>query len=111
MELDIAINRIEKYLKEDNIDKSFLQANFKPNSDIAIKIENGNFYWVTKREKEIAAEKNKVENKKLSPEELNNKLRSLGLIDNPSYKDEIHYVLKNINMTIKKGSFVVILGE
>jgi hypothetical protein len=111
METVVSTNRIEKYLKEDNVEKNFILANHNPQSDVAVKIENGSFYWVTAKEKKIAAEKNKPENQKLSAEGLDQKLKTLGLLDPQPTNDDALCVLKDINMKIKKGSFVVILGE
>lgn len=111
MEVRVSSERIEKYLKEDDIDRSYITYELNPLSDVAISIENGSFYWVTKAEKQAAAEKNKEELKKTLPESEHEKIDILVSAQETSDSDENVYVLKNINLKIKKGSFVAILGE
>ena len=79
----MSLERVEKFMFSGDVDTSYISRRNDPKSDIAIKVQNGSFYWNDKPN-------NNVENNRKT-------------FDNR--------ILKNINMTIKKGSFVAILGE
>ena len=83
----VSLERLEKFMFSEDIDTSYIKKSESENSQTAIKIKNGNFYW----------------NKGKSQEEIQDKQESFSDSDQP--------ILKNINMDIKKGSFVAILGE
>jgi len=72
----------------DDIDTSYIKKSESKSSNTAIKIQNGNFYWGQGKPKDGA--QNKKQEESSEP-------------DKP--------ILKNINMDIKKGAFVAILGE
>mgnify|MGYP002620850355 FL=1 len=109
MEARVSSARIESYLKEDDIDTSYILKDENPNDDYAVTIENGSFYWVTEAEKAAAAERNREELRKKLPKDQQDKIE---ILTNPQDVIEGNtWVLKDINMKIKKGSFVAILGE
>jgi len=72
----------------EDIDTSYITKTKDTAKDIAIKIKNGNFYWASKKT------------------EPGNQEQEQEGFTNPN-----NLILKNINMEIKKGSFVAILGE
>lgn len=127
----------------EEVDLSYMKSN--ENSDIAICMKNGNFYWLTEEEKEIKKkmeeeekeddEEKKSEENKSSREKEEEKLEgpikkrndvNVNLDENPLLlgsqvvnalevveNDKLPYklILKDINIEIKKGSFIAILGE
>ena len=78
----VSMQRLEEFMFSDDIDTSYIKKTSGNSS--AVKIQNGNFYWNQGGDK-------------------NNKQATSSDSDKP--------ILKNINMDIKKGSFVAILGE
>jgi len=72
----VSLERVEKFMFSGEVDTSYINKNKDAHSDIAIKVQNGNFSW----------------NEKSNNNENNRKG-----VDN--------LILKNINMTIKKGFF------
>ena len=78
-----SFEKIEKFLFHEEINTSYITHASSTMSPLAIKITNGNFFW-TKNESKLTNDK-KMENSRL--------------------------ILKNINLRIKKRSFVAIIGE
>ena len=63
LESIVAMRRIEKFLKAEEIDTSYIQYHESSEADVnAIVIKNGEFFWVDETEK--SKEKKKVEGKK-----------------------------------------------
>jgi len=77
----VSLERIQQFMCSEEINTDYISTE-KNDSDEAITIKNGNFLWTSKTE-ETSNDKGSAQN----------------------------YILKNINMEIKKGSFVAILGE
>jgi len=151
MEAFVALERITKYLKAKDVNYGYIKQSDNIETDIAIKMENGNFYWLTEEEKKIQKEKEKEEKEKLEKE--NGKNGENDKKDNEAQKEALketeevvalqnnevqldkeaspaldlennlkesennepstgyNLILEDINLTIKKGSFVAILGE
>jgi len=156
LESKVAVDRVSKFLLADEVRLDYIKTGKSEDSDQAIKVENGNFYWLTEKEKILKKEKeeelknkdskkgknNKKDKKKkdkknkksiVNKESLssnsdniivttynsNNNNQQNGEAQpalnneeaqgdsNPDYK----LILKDINLSIKKGSFVAILGE
>ena len=76
----------------EEVDTEYMKHSKNSKKDVAIKIENGNFYWV----KDVQKESQKKENNEIQLQEV-------------APKSQL--ILKDINMKIEKGSFVAILGE
>ena len=124
------MKRIEKFLKTDDIDKSILQynSNLEIDQENAITIKNGNFYWVDNDESEDLKKSSKQDIQDQDPKK-NASLQTIkgSAIDrfqkyesrNEETKDNSgnlndtceNLILKNINLEIKKSSFVAIIGE
>lgn len=125
-----AFKRIERYLSSEEISQS---KNYKtisdPNSMIAIGIENGEFTWdlsvLPDDEDEIKEKKKELEKKEkeLKKQEKHKKIDITATpvdqeivqleLEKASFDDDAHnnfLGLKNINLSIKKGEFVVITG-
>lgn len=139
MESKVALDRITKYLLSEDIHLDEIQKQENNDSDVAIKVENGNFYWLTEEEKKLKKEKEKEEKEKLEKEEKeNNDKKAIEDKEPPQSSDVIldqenpasndleadkksslieqpnnayNLILEDINIMIKKGSFVAILGE
>ena len=129
LESIVSMKRIEKFLKTDDIDKSILQYNsnfFEIDQENAITMKNGNFYWVDNDESEDL-KKNSTQD--IQDPKKNASLQTIkgSTVDrfqkyesnNEETKDDIsnlndtteNLILKNINLEIKKNSFVAIIGE
>lgn len=106
----VSMKRIENFLLAEEIDPSIIQTS--DDSKIAIKIKNGNFYWISEKEKLIAAEKNKPENKEKTDEQLEETIKHfIKLIPEDKMEVKPKNILKDINLKIEKGSFIAVLGE
>ena len=179
IEAKVALDRVTKYLIAEDIHLDYVKTQEKGESETAIKVEKGNFYWLTEAEKELKKEKEKEENEngekggkksKKKAKEIKNKEKkakkgkeknkkqvnepkentTVQKVPQSVTSDTLSYVissqdneiqanlkatspilpisptdledqkesdsaykltLKNINLDIKKGSFVAILGE
>ena len=122
IETFVGINRIQKFLLEDEVDMKYIKRNDIFNPDVAIKIENGNFYWV---EPDQLKDKKKEKKQKSAKRPQNGEVvLEMAPLRRPSEQSIVSsegssiveegkpvYTLKNINMQIKKGAFVAIIGE
>ena len=133
----MALDRIAKYLTTEDIHYDYIKKDEISNSDQAIKVENGNFYWLTEEEKALKKEKEEKE-KTQEPQEKKEETETKDIKEVDENKSlhlesekaqildaevedksplpnaiasESQLVLEDINLTIKKGSFVAILGE
>ncbi len=94
----VSMERVQKFMFNEEIDTSYIAQSMVPASENAIKIANGNFYWV-KNEKQHSSDDDDNKNK------VKNSADYQKLVEPPQL------ILKNINMEIKRGSFIAILGE
>jgi len=88
----VSLDRLQKFLFSEEVNTEYVAHSKEPKGNVAIKIENGNFYWV------------KDDNQR---EYLKTEVRDIQLQET----NRPDLILKDINMEIKKGSFVAILGE
>lgn len=118
-ETKIAMKRLSDYLNASELTDGDL-INTKPSSeDIAIEIENGNFQWEilpeaekemkdkdanTSKGKEPAAESNTKDNEK-------DEVEKVDAMDMKPVKTEDHIHLRNINVKLKKGQLVAVVGS
>ena len=91
------MERVQKFMFNEEIDTSYIAHSRLPANENAIKITNGNFYWI---KHERPGGTTSIENNSKAGCDQQEKL-----VDRPQL------ILKNINMQIKTGSFVAILGE
>jgi len=139
IESKISLSRVTKYLLAEEVQRDFITQSSSLDSDTAIKVQNGNFYWLSeedkkkKKEKEEEDKKTEAEKKK-KKKKTNDSKKSSTVTEsivvtshNPpaiAQKESIatesvlspsdlpyKLILKDINLEIKKGSFVAILGE
>ncbi|RZK11513.1 MAG: hypothetical protein EOO43_19305 [Flavobacterium sp.] len=141
IESKIALNRVSKYLLAEEVQRDFITQSTSLESDTAIKVQNGNFYWLSEEDKRKKKEKEE-EDKKTDDEKKKDKKKKSQVGDsnkasvvqsivvtshNPppfiANKESVitesvvdqpvpyKLILKDINLEIKKGSFVAILGE
>lgn len=92
----VSLGRIEKFMFAEEIDMSYIEHNPRSVRDYAIKINNGSFNWVDKQPNATTDQPN---------------LSAKTNVELNQIKGESDLVLKNINLQIKRGSFVAILGE
>ena len=118
LETIIGAQRIQKFFDAEEIDKSYITSETLNNEKIALSIKKGNFYWENDEDnhenntmtKSGDDKDNKIQKLNKNFEE---NLIELTIID-PSKKNLMHennLTLKDINMEIKKGSFVALIGE
>lgn len=125
LEASISLGRIQKFLLAEEIDTKFIKRNDEWNSDIALKVENGFFYWNEPGQKKDIRQKVRKSSRKESLKsknsnasnqiaiEMNDRRSSVASSQSSVAESERSslYILKNINLEIKKGSFVAIIGE
>ena len=130
IETFVAMGRIQKFLNEEEITTKYITRNDLWCQDAAIKVENGNFYWI-EPEKLKDLKKNKKKSPKDKKQVANNQGGTFALEMGPMPNEQRGsiasrassqessiieegkplYILKNINLEIKKGAFVAIIGE
>jgi len=108
IESKISLNRVTKYLLAEEVQRDFITRNNSLNTDTAIKVQNGNFYWLTEEEKQKKKEKEKEEKKEQGDDKIDDQQESVNIT---SHNAPYRLVLQDINVEIKKSSFVAILGE
>jgi len=93
----VALDRIQNFLAADDIDTSYIKHSQITHPDIALKLTNGTFSWLDDEAKP------KDDSPKKAPVDLEN--GSAGI------KKKTEPILKDLNIEIKTGSFVAILGD
>lgn len=125
VETMISMERVEKYLKQEEVDESNVKKEVNPLNNVSIKVSNLSFSWGSQKNDETKEEKNgkkgKIlkESKKTKTEESESIITSKILIEDTKTNDDIDYpidneiptVLKNIDISIKKGEFIGVIGE
>ena len=107
-------------MSTDDIDTSYINHRQDHTDDISIKIQNGTFKWIDENEKPReepnpkSPQKGKPEGSELSPMKKNQgqgPKQGVDLEGSAGIKRTPEVILKDINMEVKSGSFVAILGE
>lgn len=123
LEAIISMGRIQKFLLAEEIDTKYIKRNDDWDSDVAIKIQNGFFYWNEPgQKKDLSQIVKKNSQKRLVNAKAVSALEGQVCIEMASVasssKSSIaeserssEYILKDINLEIKKGSFVAFIGE
>jgi len=105
--LKVSLDRISKFLTAEEINTEYIKKNEIDYPETAIRVKNGNFYWLTEEEKRLKKKREEEEN-----EEGDDKKEIVGREEPPASENEGEkLILKDINLEIKKGSFVAILGD
>jgi len=114
----ISYDRIQNFLSTDDIDTSYIHHDQHMRSDISLKIQNGTFKWIDENEKpretapDLKKKKAQVEDgEEMSPMKgrRNREEKDFGNLEGVKRKPEV--ILKDINMEVKHGAFIAILGE
>lgn len=123
LEFKVSQERVSKFLLAKEIQTGYIRREHENSANVSIKITNGNFYW---RDMDKTGE---VMPKSLADKERKSagqtrfselELASTTSIENQALLDDISdssedqvnkLILKNINLEVKKGAFVAILGE
>jgi hypothetical protein len=113
-ELLVSMKRIEGFLLSKEINQSYIIQDSLDNTDLSIRITNGNFCWKTggrmlTHSDSIGASTPRTPRMDASPTKKMSFEMGKAMSENSR-----HYgiaVLEDINIEIKKGSFVVVLGE
>ena len=123
LEAIISMGRIQKFLLAEEIDTKYIKKNDDWDSDVAIKIQNGFFYWNEPGQKKDLSQivkknsqKRSVNAKAVSALEgqVCIEMASMASSSKSSIAESERsskYILKDINLEIKKGSFVAFIGE
>ena len=134
LDLKVSLDRVSKFLLAEDIQADYIKKS--EDLDVAIKMTNGNFYWLTEEERKLKKKKEDEEKQKAeSAEDSGGAEKAEGdkkdeKKDDGSGSEEKkeaevekqaseslnenggeRLILKDINLEIKKGSFVAILGE
>ena len=128
---NISVRRVEKFLLSKEIDRSYIKQTNSTKDELAIQISSGTFAWVPfdiqgrnfheieikALQTEIEEEQNVGEISSSQTEEINEdagtqRRDSELLIETSPLSSEIkRFQLRDINIGIKKGAFVAIIGE
>ena len=102
MEFLVSIRRINEFLMCDEIDENIIKR--EEDGEVAIEVNNGNFFWgfAKATDDEMENEKKKLSGTYVSSDSSE---------ERPDVKFKDHITLKDINLNIKKGEFVCIVGE
>ena len=71
LESRVALNRVSKFLTAEEVKLEYIKSSEEASSDVAIKMRNGSFYWMSEEEKRL--KKEKEEEDKLTEEEKKKK--------------------------------------
>jgi len=114
MDLKVSLDRINKFLTAEEINTEYIKKNEVDYPGTAVKVKDGNFYWLTEEEKKLK-EKKEEEKKNKGGEKKNEIIQQEGSnseISSPTTENGGEkLILKDLNLDIKKGSFVAILGD
>ncbi len=103
----VAVDRLQNFLSSADIDMSYIKHSQATDPHTALKLTNGTFSWIDENAKpaEQPQSPKKSEGKRGGQVELEMSagLKKSGKVGGP--------ILKDINMEVKTGSFVAILGE
>ncbi|CAD8125126.1 unnamed protein product [Paramecium sonneborni] len=109
MATNISLKRIQKFLFTDELESNCIQYDYY-GDEKSVEIRNGNFYWSSLKKEEIdEQEKKEQENKKKRKKQKKNK--KLQIEEQNQKENEKKQVLFNINVEIKKGMMVAIIGD
>ena len=121
----VSIKRIQGFLLAEEIDLSYIKSEIMEAGENSIVMKNGFFFWdKEKKDKEKENNKNGKEIKNNEQEDIKNfsidikDIKDLEEKESLGYSYVSHgtqinskYTLKNLNLTIKKGSLTTIIGE
>ncbi len=106
------MDRINKFLAAEEINTEYIKKNEVDYPDVAVKVKNGNFYWLTEEEKKLKQKKEEEEEKQKQEGKEKKQEVPVSEISSPASENEGEkLILKDINLEVKKGSFVAILGD
>ena len=111
------MNRVQDYLNTPEVDNSLVQRNFNPNAEESIVIRGGNnFHWGRDIKKEESDDEDDKKHEKVLKERKDQKKekKDKKKKDDSNKKEvegELSVALKNMDLTVKKGEFVCIIGE
>jgi ABC-type multidrug transport system fused ATPase/permease subunit len=105
-----SMERIQNYLTCPEINTDFVEQTLKPDGEFAIRIKNSNFSWGGKKEEKKEEGKEEEEKKEIEEKKL------LGKEDDDDSKKadkKINKImtLNSINLDIKRGEFICVIGE
>ena len=100
IDLKVSLDRMGNFLAAEEIKADYIKKNEINYPNAAIKVKDGNFYWLTEEEKRLKKKKEEGEEKK-----------EIVVQEEPPATEGEKLILKDVNLEIKKGSFVAILGD
>ncbi|CAK67068.1 unnamed protein product (macronuclear) [Paramecium tetraurelia] len=109
MATNISLKRIQKFLFTEELQSDCIQYDYY-DDEKSIEIRDGNFYWSALKKEEIdEQEKKEQENKKKKKKQK--KSKKFQVEEQSHEEDEKKQVLFNINIEIKKGRMIGIIGD
>jgi len=108
LESRVALNRVSKFLTAEEVKLEYIKSSEEGSSDVAIKMRNGSFYWMSEEEKRL--KKEKEEEDKLTEEEKKKKKKQEAKEKKERKKrekEEKKKVAQSASTTTQKSSLVV----
>ncbi|CAD8105461.1 unnamed protein product [Paramecium primaurelia] len=110
MATNISLKRIQKFLFTDELQSDCIQFDYY-GDEKSVEIKDGNFYWSALKKEEIDEQEKKEQENKKKKKQKKNKNKKLQVEEQIQKENEKKQVLYNINMEIKKGKMVGIIGD
>jgi len=110
MDLKVSLDRMGNFLTAEEIKTEYIKKNEVDYPETAIKVKDGNFYWLTEEEKRLKQKKEEGKQKGAG-EEKKEIAQEEEAPAAPEISENEKLILKDLNLEIKKGSFVAILGD
>ena len=114
----VSIKRLQKFLLAEEIDVEYIKFEYPGLGEDAIILKNGYFYWDQEKEAEEKKENDKEIDPKNDVRNFSIDLKDAKINENLGYsfvsngiQNDSKYTLKDLNLTIKKGSITAIIGE
>ena len=100
----------------EEINTEYIKKNEVDYPETAIRVKSGNFYWLTEEEKKLKKKKEEEEEEKQKEAEGEEKQELVQEEEEEAAASEVssegdNLILRDINIEIRKGSFVAILGD
>lgn len=114
VECKVAVGRIEKFLLSEEIDASYIKIHRKSEDQTVIEITNGNFSWNPYGipvEKKIRTKNSEYELLDNCNHTIDTKVSEPSLNSLDQQKDELNFELQDLNLTVKKGDFIAVIGD
>ena len=115
----VSMRRIEKFLKAPDVDASYITRNDNHDDDLSITVENGYFFWRKPEAKEPGANPNTTQILNSVVQKGTDTDATISWSEADASRNDSTFneglvephILKNINLKIRSGQFVAIIGD